>query len=154
MIDAGCGYLRDEYVAFLERLIDINKRPRHTYITANDLLLKTDRLPSIIQSGAKGTHEHLKILLNRIADNRTTLHECENDMIALVNKYVSSSQELSRNGRNQFASLYASTDLIIFNGKVYHNKIFLADYTLFGSIGAFMWSAASLQLFVEDLFSL
>lgn len=154
MIDAGCGYLREEYELFLDKLIEINARPHHTYVTANDLLLRTDRLPSIFESGAKGTREHLKILLNRIADNRTTLQDCESDMIALVNKYVSSSQELSRNGRNQFASLYAGSDLIIFDGMVYHNKLLLADYTTFGSVGALMWSTASLQLFTEDLFSL
>lgn len=154
IIDAGCGYLRSEYEAFLERLIEINKRSTHSYVTTDDLLLKTDRLPSIIQSGAKGTLEHLNVLLHRIADNKTTLHDCESDMIALVNKYVSSSQELSHNGRNQFATLYAAADLIIMNGRVYHNKTFLADYRSFGSIGAFMWSNASLQLFTEDLFSL
>ena len=43
MIEAGCGYLRDEYEMFVRRLIEMNQRPRHTYVTADDLLLKTDR---------------------------------------------------------------------------------------------------------------
>uniref|UniRef100_A0A0C9PLM8 HgbA_0 protein n=1 Tax=Fopius arisanus TaxID=64838 RepID=A0A0C9PLM8_9HYME len=154
MIDAGCGYLRNEYEEFLERLMSYNKNPNHTYITADDLILKTNRLPSIVTSGAKGRHEHLNLLLNKISDNNTTLSDCEADMIELVNRYIKSSQDLSHNGRNQFASLYAATDLIIMNGKIFLNKVFICDYSPFASCGTFMWSDASLTLFTEDLLRL
>ena len=75
-------------------------------------------------------------------------------MIALVNKYILSSQELSRNGRNQFAALYAGSDLIAFHGLIFHNKLYRADYRPFASVGLLMWSPASLSLFLEDLMNL
>lgn len=154
MINAGCGYLRNEFEPFVQRLIELNRENRHSYVTADDLLLKTNRLPSIISSEAKGSKEHLCILMNKIMDNKTTLRDCEGEMISLVNKYITSSQELSRNGRNQFAALYAGSDLIVMHGQIYLNKVFIADYSEFPAAGTFMWSTASLTLFTEDLLNL
>lgn len=154
MIEAGCGYLKDEFNEFLERLIHLNRYHTHSYVNVADLLMETDKIPSIISSEAKGSRELLYMLMEKISNNKITLNDNVNDMINLVNKYISSSQELSRNGRNHFVAIYAGMDLVVLNGHLYHNKTFICDLNSFASIGTMLWNNASLQLFKEDLMNL
>lgn len=151
VIEAGCGYLREEYQPFLERLIEINKSNRHSYVTVGDLLLMTDKLASFVKSEAKGSKELVEMLLTKISNNSQVLQDNINDMFGLVNKYITSSRELSHDGRNHFVSIYASNDLVVLNGKLFHNKEFICDLAKFASIGSMLWTTASLDLFVEEL---
>lgn len=153
-MDALCGYMMHEFDSFMHELARINRNDESTYVTTHDLLLKTNRVPSIITSGAKGTKDHLTLLFQKLTDHDTTLKECESEMIELNNKYITSNQELSRNGRNQFVSLYACNDLVAMMGRIYLNKVLYADYQEFASCATFMWSRASLELFADDLFAL
>ena len=107
-MDALSGYLRAHFDEFQTRLIRANSSlEHHTFLTIDDLAQRTPRLRSIVESGAKGTNEHITELMRRLTEQHVTLHDRKGEMIALVNKCISSSQELSKNGRNQFASLYA-----------------------------------------------
>lgn len=151
MVEAGCGYLREEYVPFLERLIELNREESHSLVTLDDLLLLTDRIPSMVNSEAKGSKELISMLLTKLSDNRSQLNDNIADMFSLVNKYITSSRELSQDGRNHFVSIYASADLIIMNGCIYHNKIFVCDINPFASVASMIWTEASLVLFAEDL---
>lgn len=150
MNDACAGYLQDEHDEFQGLLIEICQRNDSKYVTTDDILLKTSRLPSIIQSKAKGNKDLLDMLLANISTTRT-LNDCKKDMIDLCNKYITSSQDLSRNGRKQFTALYAAHDLVSFMGHIYMNKVPYADYTSFASVGTLLFSEASLKLFVDDL---
>jgi hypothetical protein len=132
----------------------MNRYHTDKYITVSDLLLETDRIPSIISSEAKGSRELLYMLMEKISNNKITLNDNVNDMINLVNKYISSSQELSRNGRNHFIAIYSGMDMVVLNGQLYHNKVFICDLNWFASIGTMLWTDASLQLFKEDLMNL
>lgn len=114
----------------------------------------TPNLRAVVDSGAKGTREHIDVMIKKLVDRDSTLHDAKPDMIALMSKYLTSSQELSRDGRNQFAALYAGVDLVLLNGKLYLNKIYVADYTTFPCIGSLLWNEASLELFTEDLMGL
>lgn len=153
MNEASAGYLRDEYDDFQKTLIELNKTKQMEFVTIDDILLKTTKLSSIITSQAKGNKDLLDMLLMNISSN-TTLSNCKKSMIDLCNKYIVSSQDLSRNGRKQFTALYAAQDLISFNGNIYINKIFYANYMKFASVGLFLFNEASLELFLEDLINL
>lgn len=153
-MEAGCGYLKDEYDEFLQRLIDINKSEDHSFITLDDLLIMSDRIPSMVRSEAKGSKELIHILLSKILDNHSVLNDNIDDMFHLVNKYITSSRDLSQEGRNHFVSIYASNDLVIMNGYVFHNTVFVCDLNPFASIATMIWTNASLVLFAEDLRSL
>lgn len=150
MIDAGCGYLRTEYEEFCLLLLEINSRDETTCVTLDDLVLKTDILPGIVKSGAKGHNESLHMLFDNLRYNRT-LSEQRKDMIDQMNRYISSSQELRHTGRNQFISLYAAQDMTVIMGCVYVNKRFYADYKPFASVGTLMYNEGSLDEFIEDL---
>lgn len=150
MIDAGCGYLRTEYEEFCRLLLEINSRKEKFCVTLDDLVLSTDILPSIVESGAKGHNETLHMLINNLRSNRT-LFDQKKDMIDQMNRYISSSQELRHTGRNQFISLYAAHDMTAVLGCVYVNKRFYADYKPFASVGTLMYNEGSLNEFIEDL---
>nr|WDA64769.1 LEF-9 protein [Oryctes rhinoceros nudivirus] len=72
-------------------------------------------------------------------------------MLELCNKYITSSQDLSRNGRKQFAALYAAHDLVSLFQYIFINKQVYADYSRFASAGTFLFNKATLELFVRDL---
>lgn len=148
--------MRDDFLPFLDRLIEVNQSPNHSYVTLDDLLIinnqnHTDRIPSMVKSEAKGSLELIYMLLKKITDNRNVLNDNIDNMYNLVNKYITSSRELSQDGRNHFVSIYASNDLIILNGYVFHNTVFICDLNPFASIAPMLWTEASLVLFAEDL---
>lgn len=105
----------------------------------------------MVKSEAKGSLELIYMLLKKITDNRNVLNDNIDNMYNLVNKYITSSRELSQDGRNHFVSIYASNDLIILNGYVFHNTVFICDLNPFASIAPMLWTEASLVLFAEDL---
>lgn len=143
--------MREEFEPFQQELLRLNRSNVHRSVTVFDLMMDTENLRTVVDSGAKGTREHLDVLIRKLTDRKSTLREAEPDMIALMSKYLTSSQELSRDGRNQFAALYAGVDLVLLNGKLYLNKVYVGDYTTFSSICSLLWNEASLELFTEDL---
>lgn len=157
MNEAAAGYLCEEYDEFQEalRLHALNETP--TYITVDDILLNTDRLPSIVTSGAKGNMDLINLLLSNLSNDESltgkvkTLTDKKKDMLELCNKYITSSQDLSRNGRKQFAALYAAHDLVSLFQYIFINKQVYADYSRFASAGTFLFNKATLELFVRDL---
>nr|UBR58404.1 LEF-9 protein [Oryctes rhinoceros nudivirus] len=157
MNEAAAGYLCEEYDEFQEalRLHTLNETP--TYVTVDDILLNTDRLPSIVTSGAKGNMDLINLLLSNISNDASltgkvkTLTDKKKDMLELCNKYITSSQDLSRNGRKQFAALYAAHDLVSLFQYIFINKQAYADYSRFASAGTFLFNKATLELFVRDL---
>lgn len=150
MNEASAGYLRDEYDDFQKTLIEFNRNKSLDYITIDDILLKTTKLSSVITSEAKGNKDLLDMLLNNISSEESLANR-KKEMIDLCNKYIVSSQDLSRNGRKQFTSLYAAQDLVAFNNNIYINKIHYANYSKFATAGMFLFNEASLELFTEDL---
>lgn len=151
--EAAAGYLSDEYDVVQEALRQHAENENPTYITIDDLLLKTDRLATIVSSGAKGHLESIKSLLLNISST-DTLTDKRKDMLDLCNKYITSSQDLSRNGRKQFAALFAAHDLISLNGNIFINKMCYASYRDYASAGTFLFNQASLKLFLAELRSL
>ncbi|ATY70205.1 lef-9 [Tomelloso virus] len=152
MNEASAGYLCDEYDEFQEamRLHALTETP--TYITIDDILLKNDRLPTIVSSGAKGNLDLIDLLLKSISSvDGPSLTNKKTEMLNLCNKYITSSQELSRNGRKQFAALFAAHDLVCLFHNIYINKVCYADYMNFASAGTFLFNNASLTLFVNEL---
>lgn len=155
MLEAGCGYLSDEFDSFCQTLVDLNRRfdeknPQQGLVTAYDLAILTDVIPSIVRSGAKGHQESLELFINNLRTNRTLL-ENKNDMIDQLNRYISSSQELSRTGRAHFSLHCAAHDLVVNGGLVFVNKLLVADYRTFGSAITFSFKKASLDAFINDL---
>lgn len=152
MNEASAGYLSDEYDDFQRVLIEHNRTETSQYITVSDILLQTDKLPSIVRSGAKGNVELIRMLLDNISSaKRLTLDDRKQEMLGLCNKYITSSQDLSRNGRKQFAALYAAHDLVSLFSNIYINKCCYANYDEFASAGTLLFNESSLELFVSDL---
>lgn len=149
---AAAGYLSDEYDEFQEALRLHNLYEKPTFVSVADVCLKTNRLPSVVTSGAKGSLDLINMLLSNISSsNAKSFTDRKREMLDLSNKYISSSQELSRAGRKVFASLYGAHDLISFFHNIYLNKRRFANYSQFASSGTMLFNEASLDLFVRDL---
>lgn len=153
MNEAAAGYYQREYDEFQKTLVDVVKTHEMSFITIDDILLKTSKLPSIISSTAKGSKQLLYMLLNNVSSNEK-LADRKTEMIDLNNKYIMSSQDLSINGRKQFNAQFAAQDMISFNNFIYINKVLYADFSNFASTGLMLFNGASLKCFVNDLFEL
>lgn len=150
MIDAGCGYLRSEYEEFCRLLVEINSRKELFCVTLDDLALDTNVISSIVESGAKGHDETMRLLIDNLHSD-LTLCDRKTAMIDQMNRYITSSQNLRLTGRNQFISLYAAHDLMGVMGCLFVNKSFYADYKPFASVGTLMFNEGSLDEFIKDL---
>lgn len=152
MNQAAASYLSKEYDEFQKCLVHHNINEKPTFLSVADLCLQTDRIPSIVSSGAQTNPDLIPMMLNNISPkNSKTLTELKPDMLNLCNNYISSSKELSRNGRKAFAALYAAHDMVALNGNLYINKVPYANYTKFASCFAFSYTEASLLLCLEEL---
>lgn len=150
MIEAGCGYLREEYEEFCRLLVEINSRKETSCVTLDDVEKDTGVIRGIVQSGAKGHDETLDMLYEGLRSERT-LWDQKSAMVEQMNRYISSSQTLRHTGRSLFVSLYAAHDLTTFLGCVYVNKRLYADYRPFASVGPLMFNKGSLDEFIADL---
>lgn len=135
MSEAICGYMKDEAHFLFSALIRLNAEDDEDLMTVDDLLLRSDRLSSIVSSGAGGSLQTVESLLenigNTVGSPLSSLSDRVPEMVGLVNKYTTSGQELRRNGRKHFAYLYAAQDMVSFFSNVFINKTFQADYTPF-----------------------
>ncbi|KAI5630617.1 lef-9 [Venturia canescens] len=150
MLEVGCAYMEREYDEFCRLLLKMNDSDEREVVTVDDIALLTDKLPAVVQSGAKGDKETLVTLFDNIC-NDFTLFDKKRAMIDQMNRYISSSKDLSQIGRKQFISLYATHDLVALLGTLFLNKVFIADYKPFASAGTFMFNQASLDMFIADL---
>lgn len=150
MNDAAASYLSNEYDEFQDALIQHNKNEIPKLITVDDVTLKTPELKNIVESGAKGDKSHIKMLLEGIMKNWTIL-ERKRDMLELYSKYITSSQNLSRDGRKQFAALYAAHDFCSEFTNLYINKKHVASYKNNVIAGTFQFNKALMRLGFKDL---
>lgn len=152
MINAGCGYLADEYEQFCNLLLEINSRYDYHVITINDILNVTDKgnaLKLIVDSGARGTPETLELFSLFLTSQCNEFDKTE--MVKQMNRYITSSQDLSQAGRIQFTSLYSVHDVISVFGAIFINKCCYANYDSFSSAYVFMFNSASLESFLTDV---
>ncbi|XP_025200469.1 uncharacterized protein LOC112598284 [Melanaphis sacchari] len=152
MIEAGCGYLKSEYDEFCMVLRNLNET-RNTYcITVDDLLQTTDTVSSVVQSGAKGHEETMKMFFDRLYDNSTSLSENQQrSAIEQMNRYIVSGQRLRQTGRTQFILIYCESELKSSFGTVFLNSTPYVDFKPLFSNFAFMFNEASLNECIKDL---
>lgn len=154
MNDVFASYHAQSYPKLQNQLMSISMNPdNNRYITIFDLYGEGKQLQDIIDSKAKGSQAMFDLFRSNLK-RESTIGEAVPTMIDLCNKYIKSSQELSKNGRKQFVTLYASQDLVSFNGDIYLNKLHLANMTKFSPAITFMHNAGSLLNFVHDLIEL
>lgn len=152
MIEAGCGYLKREYVEFCKVLRELNETKNSYCITLDDLLQNTDTISSIVRSGAKGHDETMKMFFDKLYDNSTSLSENQTQSsIEQMNRYITSGQRLRQNGRTQFILIYCESELKSSFGTVFLNTVPYVDFKPFFSNFAFMFNEASLNECVTDL---
>lgn len=153
MNEAAAGYLSKEYDEFQAALCHHNKNEKATYLSVDDFCLDTNRIPSIVSSGAQTNPDLIPMALNNVSSKNSakSLVDLEKDMLSLCNNYISSSIDLSRNGRKAFASLYALHDMVAFMFVIYINKVAYGNCARFASCFAFLFNEASLDLCVKEL---
>lgn len=145
------AYHSQSYASMQRNLMELSAdASNNRYISIFDLCGKGKNLTNIYESKAKGSIQMYEMLIKNLK-RKTTLTEETPNMIELYNKYIKSSQELSKNGRKQFVTLYAGHDMVAFSGNIYMNKIPLADLTTHPLAFTFMHNEGSLNNFVRDI---
>lgn len=150
LIEAGCSYYRDEYNKWRSDLIEFYKNKPTRYVGIDDILMKTNLLPSIVLSGAKPNIASLDQFTKDLHSSYT-IHEKFSEMEFQMNRYIQSGQTLSQKGRVQFIALQSQHDLISIFGFVFINKYLLFDFNDCSIIYCFVFNYASLKCFVDEL---
>ncbi|KAE9521746.1 hypothetical protein AGLY_017857 [Aphis glycines] len=154
MIDAGCGYLTREYHEFCEQLRYLNATNNSYCVTLDDYLRRTDTIPSIVASGAKGHVETMDMFFDKLNDRSTRLSATQvESSIEQMNRYISSGQKIRHSGREQFVLVYCEGELKSMFGSLFLNTKPYADLKPFFSAFTFMFNEASLMECVKDLIS-
>ncbi|KAE9530100.1 hypothetical protein AGLY_011562 [Aphis glycines] len=129
MIEAGCGYLHQEYDEFCTLLRHLNNNVIITPLTFDNVIGKTERLTDIIRSGTKGHMETLNVFQQSMFNNiNRSLEEQIRPSKEQMSRYITSGQELRSTGRERFILLYSQSELkssfgtIYLNNKPYINK--------------------------------
>lgn len=152
MIEAGCGYLETEYRRFCQLLQTLNKTNNSYCITLDDILQKTDTIESIVESGAKGHAETMKMFFDKLYDNSMRLAANQTQTsIDQMNRYITSGQRLRHNGRTQFILIYCESELKSSFGTIFLNSLPYVDFKPYFANFTFMFNEASLNECVKDL---
>lgn len=154
MIDAGCGYLTAEYDDFCEKLRYLNEHSNCYCVTLDDYLRRTDLIPSIVASGAKGHVETMDMFFDKLNDRSNRLSSSHVELsIEQMNRYISSGQKIRHTGREQFVLVYCEGELKSSFGTLFLNTKPYADFKPFFSAFTFMFNEASLKECLKDLLS-
>lgn len=151
--EAYAGYYRGEQsTLFHSAQRQFNRTKQTTLVGAADLLGEGNRITGIVDSGAKGNHNLVDMLLRNLGpEGGRSLTSCYDSMLTMNNAYIASSQDLSRNGRKQFAVLFAAHDLVMVLNILMLNGVALADFIDFACAGLFLYNQATLDLSLSDL---
>lgn len=152
--DALCGYLRDEFIELEQWMIDMNQKNPYKCIGVDDIIDECSTLDDFYLSGAKGTRLHKELFHKNLYDHEGTLNDQEKQQEDAANNYVSSRNDLSKNGRALFVLLGASNDLRIQSFVLYHNSLLLMNLFYCPTFVFFLWSNASLELCLDDILNI
>lgn len=154
MIDAGCGYLSQEYDKFCSTIRTLNHRPVNL-LTFDDVIGRTNGLRDIVMSSTKSHLETLESFY-RIVNNKEnrSLKEQLAPSLKQMSRYITSGQNLRETGRERFILLYSEGELKSSFGTIYVNTKAFADLKTFFPVFLFMFSEASLSEFIKDIESL
>lgn len=152
-LNAGSGYLREEFLKFNEILNHLNETKNKYLITFDDIVRRTTVLEDIIKSGAKGHMELLDDFTKNLFQEANTKKDRLENMVDQMFRYVVSSQNIRKMGRLLFASLCLFLDLITVFGEVYNVKEYFADFKTFSAATCTIgFNEASCCEFLKDLF--
>lgn len=149
LITLGCGYMSQEYNDLCAQLIEYNKRDERNVFSVDDLIGETPLVKALITSGVTN-NEAVKLFYKNLSTDKR-LSDKKDEMIAQMNKYITSGKELKNNGRKQFSMLYSASDIICVAGNIYYNKIFVYDFRKYPSAVLFAFKEPSLIAFIDDL---
>lgn len=150
MAEASCGYLKNEFKLFEQKLIEENKKERKNIITIFDIKQKTNTLNSIYESGAKTNRMTLKLLNDNLYSPKK-LNESLDELLTQMNRYILSSKKLRFDGHSEFILLTSLLDIIVNVYIVFWNKKILCDLKPYSNLYCLNFDEASLDLCLEDL---
>lgn len=135
-------------------MIEMNQKNPYNYIGVYDITGESSVLDDFYLSGAKGTRLHKELFYKNLYNRDSTLYEQEKQQEDAANNYVSSRNDLSKNGRALFILLSASNDLRIQSFALYHNTLLLMNLFYCPTFAFFLWSNASLELCIDDIMNI
>ena len=119
VMDLGCSIMYDEVDEFLRLVEHVTRtRPLHS-ISVQDIISGENQMREIVDSGAKGTIEHIRLVRKNLLSTPT---DFEKTMVDTgFNKFVKSGINMSREGVSQFTLLYSFNSLILHRNNIYLN---------------------------------
>ena len=149
LMNLGCSILHQEVDDFLE-LVSTVTRSLNCLITPISEILKGDGdISAVVDSGAKGTHTHIKTYLNHLFHSNGPNYE---KLIAGFNKYVTSSSDMKLGGFRQFIFLYGVNPVYMHNNRVYaNNEVILEGLRDADSMAGYYHNIDSVEYVAKDL---
>lgn len=118
MMELGCSIMRDEVDDFIRLLIEFTGRLDCELTSAHDMLTGGGSLKAVVESGAKGSDDHISIFLNNLYNLDPNY---KRNLIAGFDKYVDASTHMSAGGTRQFTLLYGVNSIYLHNNNIYAN---------------------------------
>lgn len=150
IMELGCSTHFDEIDEFIELLINFTQNLPPLLTTTHDILNGTGDILNVVNSGAKGSTDHIEEYLKNIFHDTHTFQ----NIIDGFNKNITSSSKLGKEGGRQFCLLHAVNPLNLHQGIVYYNDIkLLSDVDNSTSMATFYYNNVSVEHSIAQIVS-
>lgn len=147
LMHLGCSVFREEIDNFLESLIffiGVYKEPACSFF---DLLTEKGDLKNLLNNSSKTTQPHIqKYLEDNISDNENFFTEC----VDSFNKFVRSSNDLSKTGTKSYNILFSTASLQLRNDNCYNGERIYIKNFYSGLTAPFFYNTVTLN-FLTDM---
>ncbi|QLI62417.1 LEF-9 [Dikerogammarus haemobaphes nudivirus] len=122
IMELGCSTHYDELDDFINILINFTENMPVLLSSTSDIFNGVGDVLHVVNSGAKGTPEHIKAYLkNLFEDDPNNIQ----NLIDSFNKNIKSSSKLGKEGGRQFTLLHAVNSLSLHNTSIYYNDLII-----------------------------
>lgn len=117
LMNLGCSILQTEVNDFIENIVcNLVRINSVVDVPVNELVQENGILSSVVNSGAKGTNDHITTYLTNLHEEN--VNKFTKKCVDGFNKYIKNSVQMSREGTNQFILLKAMTSIGYYNNTI------------------------------------
>ena len=125
IMDLGCSIYHKEVDDFVELVLQFTEALNWILVSGQEMLEGLGVVKAVVESGAKGTKEHIETCIKNI---RTLPEDYTEKLVVGFNKFIDNSARMSIGGVIQFILLYCLHSIILHQNNVYaKNHILLTN---------------------------
>jgi len=120
IIELGSTTEIDEFDRFIEQFYHIIKNIDPIMVNTYDLITGEGLVKAVVDSGAKGRDEHIKVYLENLY--KPELANYKQELIQSFDRYIDASNHIGNEGAKQFILLYAMSSIYLMGDNIYSNN--------------------------------